>query len=74
MYSANDSLSQRSSHHCIVSRSPNHICAILWAMALARSSRCFAVAALAKSISSRNRMAPGCSSAPQLSSGTNAWP
>ena len=30
MYSANDSLSQRSSHHFIVTRSPNHMCDISW--------------------------------------------
>ena len=74
MYSAKDSLSQRSSHHSIVTRSPNHMCAISCEIALARSSRSSAVGGVVKSIWSRNRIAPGCSSAPQLSSGTNAWP
>ncbi len=34
MYSAKDSLSHRSSHHRMVTRSPNHMCAISWAMVL----------------------------------------
>ena len=38
-YSANDSLSHRSSHQRIVTRSPNHMCAISCAIVIARSSR-----------------------------------
>src|SRR6266567_5221752 len=31
IHEANHSLSQRLSHHAIVTRSPNHMCAISWA-------------------------------------------
>src|SRR4051812_39012009 len=37
-YSANDSLSQRSSHQRIVTRSPNHMCAISCSNVTARRS------------------------------------
>ena len=37
MKEAKLSLSQRSSHHFIVTRSPNHWCAISWAMTLGYS-------------------------------------
>ena len=40
MYSANDSLSHRSSHHIGVVMLPNHWCAISWAIVVARSSAC----------------------------------
>ena len=36
---AKDSLSQRSSHQAMVTRSPNHMWAISWAMMLARRRR-----------------------------------
>ena len=35
---ANDSLSHRSSHHCMVTRSPNHMCAISCSTVSARRS------------------------------------
>ena len=37
-HSAKDSLSQRSSHQRIVTRSPNHMCAISWRIVFARPS------------------------------------
>ena len=37
-HSANDSLSQRSSHQRMVTRSPNHMCAISCRIVLARCS------------------------------------
>ena len=46
---ANASLSQRSSHHCIVTRSPNHMCAISWKMNSARTARCAWVGGVRKS-------------------------
>ena len=45
MYSANDSFSHRSSHQRMVTRSPNHMCAISCAMVVARSSRSASVTA-----------------------------
>ncbi len=38
MKSANDSFSHRSSHHSMVTRSPNHMCAISCRTTLARPS------------------------------------
>ena len=74
MYSANDSLSHRSSHQRMVTRSPNHMCAISWAMVLLRASTWSAsVAAPRKRHSSRKVTQPGFSIAPALNSGTNAW-
>ena len=35
---AKDSLSHRSSHHCMVTRSPNHMCAISWRIVSLRRS------------------------------------
>ncbi len=73
MYSANDSLSHRSSHQVIVTRSPNHMCAISWAMVELRASTWSGVAAPRKIIVSRNVTQPGFSIAPALNSGTNTW-
>ena len=73
MYSAKDSLSHRSSHQCIVTRSPNHMWAISWAMVLLRWSTSSGVAAPRKTIVSRNVTQPGFSIAPALNSGTKTW-
>ena len=73
MYSANDSLSHRSSHHCIVTRSPNHMCAISWAMVLERARISSRAAAPRKTYTSRKVTQPGFSIAPALNSGTNTW-
>ena len=45
MYSANDSFSHRSSHQAMVTRSPNHMCAISCAITVARVSRSLSVTA-----------------------------
>ena len=73
MYSAKDSLSHRSSHHRIVTRSPNHMCAISCAMVRARISSASSVAAPPEHRSSRIVTQPGFSIAPALNSGTNTW-
>ncbi len=73
MYSANDSLSQMSSHQRRVTRSPNHMWAISWAMTMARTWRSVSVTAERKTKSSRKTTSPGFSMAPWLNSGTNAW-
>src|SRR5215475_3772823 len=71
--SANDSLSHRSSHHRMVTRSPNHMCAISWAITSARNARSESVTAERNTNSSRNVTRPAFSIAPALNSGTNAW-
>ncbi len=73
MKSAKDSLSHRSSHHSMVTRSPNHMCAISCRMTLARRSYDERVTLPRKTNSSRNVTQPGFSIAPRLYSGTNAW-
>ncbi len=73
MYSAKDSLSQMSSHQRRVTRSPNHMCAISWAMTTARHCTSTGVTADRKTYSSRKVTSPGFSIAPALNSGTNAW-
>ena len=73
MYSAKDSLSQRSSHHAGVTMLPNHWCAISWAIVLARAIRMPRVTRLVKTSGSRKVTQPGFSIAPALNSGTNAW-
>lgn len=45
MYSAKDSFSQMSSHQRRVTRSPNHMWAISWAMTMARVWRSVTVTA-----------------------------
>ncbi len=72
-YSANDSLSHKSSHHAGVTMLPNHWCAISWATVVARRIRAPRVTRLAKTRLSRNVTQPGFSIAPALNSGTNAW-
>ena len=59
MYSAKDSLSHRSSHHCMVTRSPNHMWAISWVIVLVRESTSSRAAAPRKTMVSRNVTQPG---------------
>src|SRR5665811_1506947 len=73
MYSAKDSFSHRSSHHCMVTRSPNHMCAISCEMVLDRVSTSSWVVAPRKTYWSRNVTQPGFSIAPALNSGTKTW-
>ena len=73
MYSANDSLSQRSSHHARVTRLPNHWWAISCATTTAREMCWRRVAREVKTSGSRNVTSPGFSIAPALNSGRNAW-
>ena len=73
MYSANDSLSHRSSHHVMVTRSPNHMWAHSWAMVLDRVRISSSVAWPRKRYWSRSVTQPGFSMAPALNSGTNTW-
>ncbi len=73
MYSANDSLSHRSSHHFGVTMLPNHWWAISWARVVARWMRTPRVTRDVKTSGSRNVTHPGFSIAPALNSGTNAW-
>src|SRR6202008_3569022 len=70
---ANDSLSHKSSHHRMVTRSPNHMCAISCSTVSARRSYEARVTLLRKTESSRNVTAPAFSIAPALNSGTNNW-
>jgi hypothetical protein len=73
MYSANDSLSHRSSHQRMVTRSPNHMCAISCTITRVRSLRSPSGTGPRKIIESRNVTQPGFSIAPALNSGTKAW-
>jgi len=73
MYSANDSLSHRSSHQTGVTRLPNHWCAISWAIVVARLVRSARVTLEVNTSGSRKVTQPGFSIAPALNSGTNAW-
>ncbi len=73
MYSAKDSLSHRSSHHRIVTRSPNHMWAISWVIVLLRLRISWRVAAPRKTYWSRIVTQPGFSIAPALNSGTKTW-
>ena len=73
MYSANDSLSHTSFHQRMVTRLPNHMCAISCAITMALTCRSARVTADGKRKSSRNVTHPGFSTAPDPSSGTNTW-
>ena len=73
MKSANDSLSQVSCHHFIVTRSPNHMCAISCAITVDRSTTSPASGSLRGTYSSRNVTHPAVSSAPQLWPGCITW-
>src|SRR5262245_8412120 len=72
-YVANDSFSHRSSHQRMVTRSPNHMCAISCRITSARSCRAVSVTLDRNTNSSRNVTQPAFSIAPALNSGTNSW-
>ena len=69
---AKASFNQMPFHHFIVTRSPNHMCAISWATTSARfcSSTCVAVVGSANSRLSRYVIAPRFSIAPAAKSGS----
>src|SRR3954466_13543488 len=73
MNSANDSFSQRSFHHFIVTRSPNHMCASSCRIVTTRRSRVASVTFERKTYVSVKVTAPAFSMAPALYSGTNSW-
>src|SRR5699024_1076589 len=70
---AKDSFNHRSSHHCMVTKSPNHMCASSCKMVSARRSYMWWVAWEEKTYSSRMVPQPALSIAPALSSGTTIW-
>src|SRR3954467_2600777 len=72
-YVAKDSLSHRSSHQRIVTRSPNHMCAISCRIVSARRSRRASVTLLRNTYVSAMVTQPAFSIAPALNSGTNSW-
>ena len=72
MNSAKDSFSHRSSHHAMVTRSPNHMWDISCISVLARPWSWARVAPSGNRYSSVNVTRPGFSMAPRLYSGTNA--
>ncbi len=72
-HSANDSLSQRSFHHFMVTRSPNHMWASSCRIVTTRRSRTASVTRLRNTYVSVNVTAPAFSIAPALNSGTNSW-
>ena len=72
MNSAKDSLSHRSSHHVIVTRSPNHMWDISCMRVFARPWYWARVAPSGNRYSSVKVTSPGFSMAPRLYSGTNA--
>src|SRR5580658_7477861 len=72
-YSANDSLSHKSSHHFMVTRSPNHMCAISCRITLARSSLSVSVTLDRHRSWSVKITQPAFSVAPTLYSGTKTW-
>src|SRR3954447_23084708 len=73
MYSANDSLSHRSSHHRMVTRSPNHMWASSCRIVTARRSMVASGTLDRNTYDSRNVTAPAFSMAPALNSGTKSW-
>jgi len=72
-YSANDSLSQRSFHHFMVTRSPNHMCASSCRIVTTRRSRTASVTLERNTYDSVKVTQPAFSMAPMLYSGTNSW-
>ena len=73
MYVAKLSFSQRSFHHFIVTRFPNHMCAISCRITSARRRRWFSVGGSRYTIDSLKVTAPTFSIAPWLNSGTKIW-
>ncbi len=68
---AKTSFIQTSSNQRMVTRSPNHIWAVSWAMTLARPSSWFRLAVGSRnSDSARYQTAPGCSIPPNWNDGT----
>ncbi len=67
------SFSHRSSHHRMVTRSPNHMWAISWRIVSARPSRSASVTLERNRCRSENVTQPAFSMAPKLNSGTNSW-
>jgi hypothetical protein len=72
-YVANDSFSHTSSHHRIVTRSPNHMWAISCRIVSARRSRAASVTFDLNRYSSLNVTQPAFSMAPGMKSGTKIW-
>src|SRR5579859_4321777 len=70
---ANDSFNHRSSHQRMVTRSPNHMCAISCSTVSQRRSYRYPVTLDLKTYSSRKVTAPAFSIAPALNSGTKSW-
>ena len=73
MYVAKLSLSQRSFHHLIVTRLPNHMWAISCRITSARVRRWFSVGGSRKISRSECVTAATFSIAPALNSGTKTW-
>ena len=71
--SANDSFSHRSSHHLMVTRSPNHMCAISCRITIARISYIASVTLERNRSCSAMITQPTFSIAPALNSGTKTW-
>ena len=72
MNSAKDSFNHKSSHHRMVTRSPNHMWDISCNSVFARPANCARVAPDGNRYASVNVTSPGFSMAPRLYSGTNA--
>ncbi len=72
-YSANDSLSHRSFHHFMVTRSPNHMCASSCRIVTTRRSLTASVTLDRNTYVSVNVTHPAFSIAPMLYSGTKSW-
>src|SRR5690606_10788124 len=72
-HSANDSLSHRSFHQRIVTRSPNHMWASSCSTVTTRRSRMASVTCARKTYASVNVTQPAFSIAPALNSGTKSW-
>ncbi len=71
--SANDSLSHRSSHQRMVTRSPNHMCAISCRITMARSSYMASVTLERNRNCSEKTTQATFSMAPAANSGTTTW-
>src|SRR5690606_9014599 len=72
-HSANDSLSHRSFHQRIVTRSPNHMCASSWRIVTTRRSLTASVTLERNTYDSVKVTQPAFSIAPMLYSGTKSW-
>src|ERR1700684_1425937 len=71
--SANDSFSHRSFHHCMVTRLPNHMCAISCRTTSARSSYIRSVTLERNTSCSVKITQPTFSTAPEKNSGPKTW-